>query len=269
MEFLGNIPQPLYKYRVWTDPYQKKVLTDAEVYLAAAEQFNDPFDANIPYRFKDEDLTPENIFQKLWDIGKKQWPDISDAELSQKCYDRQHSGAFENGQYWKDEYEAFKQDMNDKFGILSLTSKNDNLLMWSHYANSHTGFCIGFDKFHLYNTINGSLGPVIYNDQLPRVGIFDDTPQGLTRLLTTKSLDWKYEDEYRLVKIFASKKVFKLPNEAITEIVLGHKMQEVHKQEILKVAEEKYPNAKLFQSVMNLESYKMDIIPIIKPIAIN
>ena len=58
MDFLENIPQPLFKYRIWNDEYQKRLLTHNEVYLASADQFNDPFDASIPYRFKDEELTP-------------------------------------------------------------------------------------------------------------------------------------------------------------------------------------------------------------------
>lgn len=48
IEFLENIPQPLYKYRQWTEPcvdkqYQRRILTDNELFLASAEQFNDPF----------------------------------------------------------------------------------------------------------------------------------------------------------------------------------------------------------------------------------
>jgi hypothetical protein len=33
-------------------------------------------------------------------------------------------------------------------GILSLTEKHDNLLMWAHYAGEHTGFVIEFDSSH-------------------------------------------------------------------------------------------------------------------------
>ena len=31
-------------------------------------------------------------------------------------------------------------------GVLSLSEKRDNLLMWAHYAAQHTGFVIGFDS---------------------------------------------------------------------------------------------------------------------------
>ncbi len=72
MEFLENIPQPLYKYRQWIEPcvdsqYQKRVLTDNEVYLASADQFNDPFDAAIPFKFREDQLTPEYFLEALAD----------------------------------------------------------------------------------------------------------------------------------------------------------------------------------------------------------
>lgn len=132
MDFLNNIPQPLYKYRIWEEPcasqqFSRRVLTDNELYLASADQFNDPFENSYPFKYKEEDLTPENIFLKLLETGRKNLPDISETELHQLCYDRQNSGAFENGQYWKELYQEFKDENNKIFGILSLTSKKDNL----------------------------------------------------------------------------------------------------------------------------------------------
>jgi hypothetical protein len=263
MDFLYNIPDLLYKYRVWDDEYQKRILTNNEIYLASASQFNDPFDATLPYRYKDEELTPDNIFKKLLVIGKEQWPDMPESELHEKMYERQMSGVFESGQYWKDKYDELTEERNNKFGILSLTSKKENLLMWAHYANSHQGFCIGFDKFILYETISGRLGPVIYSESFPKVGLFDDNLEGLTRILTTKSTDWKYEDEYRITKIDASRKIFKLPDEAIKEIVLGYKMKEEYKYEIVALVKSRFPNARIFQSQMNLEEFKLNMIPIL------
>ena len=264
MEFLDNIPDILYKYRCWDDPYQKRILTDNEIYLASADQFNDPFDSTLPYRFIEDDLTPENIYIKLHELGREQWPNISEEELQQKCYERQMSGIFENGQYWKGDYEDHKKEMNTKFGILSLTSKNSNLLMWSHYSNSHRGFCIGFDKYILFKVIYGTLGPVIYSNEFPSVGLFDKNFQGLARILMTKSKDWEYEDEYRVTKIDSARQVFKFPNEAVKEIILGYKMEDDYKDEIGKLARQKFPNSTIYESQMNLEQFKLDMIPFLK-----
>lgn len=268
MEFLENIPQPLFKYRQWTEPcadmqYSRRILTKNELYLASADQFNDPFDATIPFKYKEEQLTPDNIFLKLWKTGKEMFPDISDAELMEKCYEQQNSGRFENGTYWKENYEQFKEDNNKTFGILSLTSKKDNLLMWSHYTNSHRGFCVGFDKFILWELIGGSLGRILYQSNFPSVGLFDNNVGTLTTLLTTKSLEWQYEDEYRFTKVGAARQIFKFPDEAVLEVILGYKMPDNEKDEIIQLTKGKFANAKIFESKMSLEKFKLDMIPIL------
>ena len=193
--FLYNIPQPLYKYRVWEEPckekqFQRRLLTDRELYLASADQFNDPFVAAIPFKYKDEDLTPDNVFLKLLKTGKQRWPGILEKDLHRRAFQEQMSGKFESGQYWKESYQEFKEDNAKNFGILSLTSKKDHLLMWSHYADSHKGFCVGFDKYVLYELTGGTLAVVQYEKELPKVGIFDDDAGKLLRLLITKSVDW-------------------------------------------------------------------------------
>ncbi|MEQ9452510.1 MAG: DUF2971 domain-containing protein [Pseudomonadales bacterium] len=48
----------------------------------------------------------------------------------------------------------------DVYGILSLTERNDNLLMWAHYAQDHTGMVIGLDPSHEF--FDGSKSPKEY-----------------------------------------------------------------------------------------------------------
>lgn len=67
----------------------------------------------------------------------------------------------------------FREKIYRKIGIVSLTSDDDNLLMWSYYTN-HKGFCIEFDyskfdfKFHGPFPINyiKSLSPLSLKEKL-------------------------------------------------------------------------------------------------------
>lgn len=267
MEFLDKIPQPLYKYRQWSElgkeeQFQKRILTHNEIYLASPNQFNDPFDSALPFRYDEKKLTPEKIFKKLWETGKRNYKDITDEKLRKKCYEQLHSGRFENGTYWKEYYEEFKEENNKNFGILSLTAKRDNLLMWSHYADSHKGFCVGFDKSKLFETIKGSIGPIIYQSEIPSIGLFEDSLKAHTRLSMTKSKEWEYEEEYRITKIYAARKVYHFPSDAILEVILGYNMSDSEKDEILKLVKKKFPKAKLYESKMSLEEFKLNMIPI-------
>lgn len=263
MEYLGDIPNILYKYRDWRDDYHKKVITNNELFLASRTKFNDPFDSSIPYRYDDVELTPENVFLKLREIEKNRNPHLSETDIIDLCYKIQITDHFKNGTYWKENYEYYINEVNTRFGILSLTSKNNNLLMWSHYSNSHKGYCIGFDKRIIYDLIGGTLSRVNYTKQMPFIPLFDDGGIGVNNILFAKSLDWEYEDEYRINKHFAANKVYQFPNETVKEIILGLNLTEDEKDEILEIARSKYIGAKFYESTMNLNEFKLDIIPIL------
>ena len=268
-EFLDEIPNVLYKYRVWNEPctehqYQRMILTHNEIYLASASRFNDPFDSSLPFRYKEQQLTPGNMYLKLRAIAEKFEPRPSDVEIEQMCYQQQNSGHFNPENYWKDFYPCFKANVYKTYGVLSLAKKPNNILMWSHYADSHKGLCVGFDKKLLFESIGGSIGPVIYSKKFPKIGLFDPAPVSILRLLNTKSKIWSYEKEFRFRKYGAANKVFNLPNEAIKEIVLGCNMDHKTKIEIHNLHDKKFKHAKIYEASINLNKYKVDLNEVYK-----
>lgn len=268
LEFLGNIPQPLYKYRRWLDlgsrrQLSRRALTKGEIYLSAADQFNDPFDSTIPLKYDESQLQPDRIFKKLLEVHRQNHPKMSDADLHSLCYEIQQSGRFQNGTYWKDTYEYFKKKFNEENGIFCVTSKKDNLLMWGHYADSHRGFCIGYDKFLLFEHCGRFIGKVKYNKAFPTIDMDDYNWKDISNLFTTKFTDWKYEDEYRLLNMNGPRKVVTLPPQAILEVIIGFKMDDKDKNRIVRLVKRKYPSAKLFESHPNMDKFKMDILPLL------
>ncbi len=92
-----------------------------------------------------------------------------------------------------------KDQLNENKGLICFSKSWSNPLLWGHYAEKHTGICLGFDipdKF---------LKPVIYSKSPmkikinPKTGelIFNENNM-MSRLLRTKFADWRYEDEMRL-----------------------------------------------------------------------
>jgi len=60
-----KLPEILFKYRSWSEPYdsgrfQRKLLTHNQIYLSSANQFNDPFDFSLPINFDIKSI-PEKI----------------------------------------------------------------------------------------------------------------------------------------------------------------------------------------------------------------
>jgi hypothetical protein len=76
-------------------------------------------------------------------------------------------------------------------GVFCLTEDPLNLLMWSHYASEHKGLVVGFDTSNYF--FRQDLYKVTYKNQ--RIGDITDK-----ELLTTKSNDWMYEKEFRLIR---------------------------------------------------------------------
>lgn len=141
--------------------------------------------------------------------------------------------------------------VNQQLGILSLSRRWNSALMWSHYTDSYKGFCVGFDRGHEFfrEVINGGdlqrtgLMPVIYDTRRTIVPQRIEDAVGFNIFLT-KSTDWAYEQEDRLLallKLADSKKdqkphplyLFKIPFQAISEIILGHNAPEDLRVDIL------------------------------------
>lgn len=128
-------------------------------------------------------------------------------------------------------------------GIYSLSKlKNNetfpcNELLWAHYANSHTGFCIEYDldKLSNYAQSNYDISHVLhvsYADERPKVSENDNIIQVQKKVFGTKSLAWEYENEVRLVfEKYGEKTV---PENAVTAIYFGLKISLEDRREIIK-----------------------------------
>ncbi|ENE9528407.1 DUF2971 domain-containing protein [Vibrio parahaemolyticus] len=94
-------------------------------------------------------------------------------------------------------------------GILCLSKNPENILMWSHYADSHSGVLVEFDEeseFFNQSGISsdnkdidkfyGKVLPVTYRRSRPTFEFFD---KSWPDMFFTKSIDWAYEEEHRML----------------------------------------------------------------------
>lgn len=114
------------------------------------------------------------------------------------------------------------------YGVYSLSKNYDNELLWAYYANSHKGFCIEYDLEILkqYPLKQEAFYDVQYSQNIPSINtslIF--TPETLLKeLLTTKSLSWKHEDEFRIIT--GTIGIYHYFNRALKSIYFGHRTPE-------------------------------------------
>lgn len=169
-------------------------------------------------------------------------------------------------------------------GVLCFTSKEDNLLMWAHYANNHAGICIEFDKnadfFNgKYKNATKCLGQTI-DDHYQNIGVLRKVDYRLerptyvepseleydTESWFVKSPEWKYEEELRLLlPLDLAKRVPNLdmlfyPVEVgiIKSIILGCQMPMSTKKEIDTQCK-KY-GIKVLEAFIHSHQFKLDIV---------
>lgn len=246
MSPFDGLPETIYKYRDWNNDYHKCLLTDNELYFASANQFNDPFDCAIPYRYDEKQLTAENLYIKYLESAKYQHPDYSDSQLQEAAYRSQQRDLIHDEQYQEEEEKESQERFNKKFGIVSLTANENNFLMWSHYSASHTGFCVGFDTNRLCHEAMGTLKAVDYCEEFPTFGLFEDDIKSFMKLTYTKSRVWEYENEYRILKDKMARKTLVLPEDTFAQVILGCKMPQIVKFEVLDLIEKRFPKVAVY-----------------------
>lgn len=87
----------------------------------------------------------------------------------------------------------------EKYAILCFSRNWDNLLLWSHYGDSHKGVCLGFDISDGEPGINYDTDVLYLPNVLPAPRRREDLNLDfMGRLLRTKHESWSYEQEVRM-----------------------------------------------------------------------
>ncbi|SUW65561.1 Protein of uncharacterised function (DUF2971) [Buttiauxella agrestis] len=106
---------------------------------------------------------------------------------------------------------TMRYEINQNLACLCLSKEPLNVLMWSHYADKHQGFVVAIDTEKAgYDDeakclITAPKGEIDYLGsriesklKISQENIYDTDM--ISKLLLTKSLHWKYEEEIRIIK---------------------------------------------------------------------
>lgn len=170
------MPQKLYRYRKF-DEYLENNLS-GEIYFSFPSEFNDPFDSAIEIDYITYGLN------YLKNVNRRELESLLEKEPQLKQLLENH--------YW-DTYKNFKNNVR----IACFTTSQKNTLMWSHYAENHSGYCIEYDTKNIM--FKNMVLPVIYKNER-----YDCTQCLITKsknisinAILFKDEVWKYEHEWR------------------------------------------------------------------------
>ena len=239
--------QYLYKYRP-VNQHTKRIITHNELYFPSPNEFNDPFDCKIPIWY--EGGSREDISTMV----RNALPELSTDEQNQIIEE-----------LLKNPINKLDEDMlqirNKNYGICSLTEKKDDILMWSHYAENHSGICLEFKV--TTDSLFGSAQKVKYDESYPVIRRFDSSAQQqFDSSFLTKSKQWEYEKEWRIIKKIENQQNFKFPKHLLTGVILGCKVTYEGRKQVLQWLKEGNSKAKLYKAFKKDKEFGLDIKPI-------
>jgi hypothetical protein len=272
----------LYKFRE-VNANNLSALANKQFWLSSLSQLNDPFEGSY---IKDNKVS-EAIIDDLVSMLKK---DISDAKYNEAL----ETFGVKNGELTKRDFakklaehgldDLLKIIHSSKVACFSLNEpSNDPILsnlMWSHYANGLRGFCLIFDGDLLQEEIyqsNEVMRPIkIEYKNVPNTlklldfiesGVFSRSNmegiiQSVTKTIATKSIEWDYENEFRMVSLKESH-FRNYSDNVLKSIVFGEKISSEHKKLLLDIVKANHSNVLIQEARLKLNSYSLEIVPYI------
>ena len=185
----------LYHYAKFNPEYLHDSLSKRRVYCSDPADLNDPWDCR-PW-FDSDALDDPMLLEEFiaWIFSLTPTKPLSDEEV------RAAQGEIRANRTYRQEMldrwsREFLKTIPGRWRLYCLTPVPDSTLMWSHYANNHKGICL---EFGLEHPVFGSALEVSYLSSYPKWSPNSLIQTGSYRVLLTKSDDWHYEREFRII----------------------------------------------------------------------
>lgn len=260
----------LYKYRP-DNEHTLRLLECQELWFSFAADFNDPFDCRVLLDCDGDEGDWMKLAESLpisTEEKRKGMEYLKSISFDPKTIKEQHD----------------KYDFRNLI-VYCLSEIRDNILMWSHYANSHHGICIGFETSIQDNSLcirhndidlNCHCEP-IYHNFLPisKVDYENQCPppynfcksktSELIAFYTTKAKDWNYEKERRIIMPHGElkKNIIKFDKSILKEVIVGSKLKQTFVEKIFTIIKKDYlaegHSVEVFESSLDEQKYKLNI----------
>jgi hypothetical protein len=209
-------PERLYKYESFSSQSLEN-LKNQVIFFGSPKNFNDPYDcALFPTIKEPSDEEVENI--RAHYLSQTDLPEKARNEFLNSTSTKLRSMLLRIGQnVLENEIAKFRSGR----GVSCFSETPSSILMWSHYAGNHRGFCLEFDATsEPFNKIR----KVSYSQTMPAFDLVpmlcDQDFDQILDLFCTKSADWEYEREWRAMHKNAGT-AFHYPASALTGAYFG------------------------------------------------
>lgn len=247
------LPKYLIKYRI-VNQYSLDSLKNDTVWFDKPANFNDPYDCSITVTGKPFKDYLESVIKNIEEqVGK-----LDDTN-------RQYFTDFVT----KGVIDELNEYVQNSCLVSCFTTKVDSMLMWSHYADCHSGFCMIYDisSISASSYIRKNLYPVIYSGDKFDISYYVDkslkADYPFIASLCWKNKVWSYENEYRIVLPYGKEKSIpqSIPFIKPTYICLGSKISKENEDIITDIALDR--DIKVFNMYCEPQKFKLEAMELV------
>lgn len=226
----------------------KTIAFEGAIYCTSPAFFNDPYDTALPSmpekvptdkeRKQIISQLSENFHFTFKEIKELLDEDDFEKAISNKLQERKMPNYL--CQEFINEMKENTQLYKELMAIACFSETNKSKLMWAHYANSYTGFCLEYDFTRIMDIkFRKGICKVVYSNEKPIREDYNNYYDYTSAVLATKSEDWSYEKEWRLINVLpydlAIHKNYPVycAKDAITAIYMGCNIDKEKRREII------------------------------------
>lgn len=264
-----ELPPYLYKYRRFdSENHALEGLRNSTLYFSANNEMNDPFECRALVTSGHS----SNVKSHLDSLERQDDGCDSSGEVGSMV---KAEAKYLNWSQAVTKAEAKAQAKLDSIVSSSVfccfSSVGNNILMFSHYSDNHTGFCIGFDT---KNSPFTKARRVMYKDCVPIInmsklmrGTEDECKEMIGAIFETKAKMWSYEEEWRCITLGEPqkgepKKLRRFTQKAIVEVILGCRIHPDNEAKILEILSQKKHKVPVYRAKQKQGQYALELEPV-------
>ena len=285
-----------YFYKLMSADTAKAVLKCSSLRWREPRQFNDPFDHQVSFIFPytKQEFT-EAFFYAVERLVYGEEPRfVEDTAIAKmilmlrKIRDRAPKeeilAGLTNGlAETEKQIDQYRANMNslitvdlNKSRVLCVTEQNDNVVMWSHYADSHKGICLRLQCIPEIDNTLLAARKVEYTTEFPLFPTLDqhiryytgEAPIDFAKVLYDipfmKHKDWRYEKEWRVHVPHSADAEgngyddWKENTRVFGAMYLGCRVEPADAAELVEMAKLNYPHMEIYQAKASTKGFLLE-----------
>lgn len=287
-------------FKYVSGPTGRIILTNRTLRLSVPKLLNDPYDIQFDLRTDiDRSAVKSAALEKLWNNHYGEHPAEAKNQfgmvvsflrgrfpkLSREKFDAEFGEAIDEGfERAKENLPSHQQKIREHMSdskILCLSGRPDSILMWSHYAERHTGLVLQLRCVVTLDSAWGAAEPVRYMHKMPLLfeeeflsdllsgSAATDMPyvhQKVHDMVYTKASCWSYEKEWR---VFAGGGRARTDHEdlpfnpfELAGVIFGCGMSLEDRREFAALVRAHYPNTSIHEARKVDREFRLMIAPV-------